>query len=165
MTNLTQQEKDKFLSDHLPHRLTLLRTLRQRVENRYNFTNNGDIYRCLKDSNLITVRLFLDFFGLKGKLENGIYELISIKSKRQDDVRIDEFIGHLLKPTDVPQLSHRILAGVYVRADKELAHLTTIFNDEFNEEKALIEAATIVEDLIKRHLYDYLGKQLPKMNL
>jgi hypothetical protein len=48
-------------------------------------------------------------------------------------------------PADIPQISHRILAGVYNRADKELAHLTSTFNDEFHQEDILIEAATIVE--------------------
>ena len=70
----------------------------------------------------------------------------------------------MLTPADVPASSQRILAGVYKRADKELAHLTSTFNEEFNEEDVLIEAATAVEDLLQRFLYAPLGEQLPPMD-
>ncbi len=78
--------------------------------------------------------------------------------------KIDQFIGRLLIPADVPASSQRILAGVYKRADKELAHLTSTFNEEFNKEDVLIEAATAVEDLLERFLYAPQGEQLPPMN-
>lgn len=55
-----------------------------------------------------------------------------------------------------------MLAGVYRRADKELAHLTLKFNKPFNEEKALIDAATAIEGLIQKFVYE--GKQLPPIN-
>lgn len=168
MTILTQIEKDKFLGDHLRHRLTLLRTLRERKTIGHSYQGEGDIYRCVKDSNLIAVRLLLDFLGLKGDLNNKAYslELNPRKTgpKFKDDIKIDQFCQRLLTPLDVPQEFHRILAGVYNRADKELAHLTSTFNDEFNEEDILIEAATIVESLLHTHLYSPLGKQLPAMD-
>ena len=164
MSALAQPEREKFLSKHLRHRLTLLRTLRERKNARHNYQGHGDIYRCVKDSNLIAVRLMLDFMGLKGELDGSTYKLAQNTKRLPDDVKIDDFIGRLLTPADVPPSSHRVLAGVYKRADKELAHLTTVFNDEFNEEDALIEAATAVEDLFKRFLYEPLDKQLPQMD-
>jgi hypothetical protein len=169
MTNLTQNEKDKFLREHLRHRLTLLRTLRERKKGGHSYQYQGDIYRCVKDSNLNAVRLILDFLGLKGKFDGSDYELISSQRKQSqkfldDDVKIDQFIGQLLVPANVPTPLHRVLAGVYKRADKELAHVTSTFNDEFNQEDVLIEAATAVEDLLQKFLYAPLGEQLPEMD-
>ncbi|MDX2190056.1 MAG: hypothetical protein SFY32_09345 [Bacteroidota bacterium] len=141
-----------------------MRTLRERLRSDYNYNKQGDIYRCVKDSNLMAVRLLMDFLGIKGQINNGHYFLISRSSIHNNDVRIDKFIGRLLLPIDVPLSDAQTIAGVYVRADKELAHLTTIFNDEFNEESKLIEAATIIEGLLKVHLYDYFGESLPEMD-
>ena len=131
--DLTQEDKDEFLHKHLRHRLTLLRTLTKRTGDNYNFVGQGDIYRCVKDSNLIAVRMFLNFFGLKGIFQNETFELAEQPSKHQDDILIDKFIGHLIKPDEISKNSQRILAGVYIRADKELAHITNKFNREFNE--------------------------------
>lgn len=63
---MTDQEKLKYRQIHLRHRLTLLRALRDRSSNGYNYDGQGDIYRCVKDSNLIAVRLLMDFLGIKG---------------------------------------------------------------------------------------------------
>jgi hypothetical protein len=134
----------------------------------HNYQGQGDIYRCVKDSNLNAVRLILDFLGLKGEFDGSDYKLTSSPrkpgEKYADDIKIDQFIGRLLMPADVPTSSQRALAGVYKRADKELAHLTSTFNEEFNEENVLIEAATAVEDLLQRFLYTPLSEQLPQMD-
>jgi hypothetical protein len=55
------------------------------------------------------------------------------------------------------------LAGVYKRADKELAHFTDEdkYNDEFNTDKKLIEAAESIEFLLKKFLYGNKNIQLP----
>ena len=168
MTTLTKPEREKFLREHLRHRLTLLRTLRERKKRKHNYQGQGDIYRCVKDSNLNAVRLLLDFLGLKGEFDGGDYKLMESPrkpgAKFADDVKIDQFIGRLLTPSDVPVSSQRILAGVYKRADKELAHLTSTFNEEFNEEDILIAAATAVEDLLQRFLYAHLHEPLPQMD-
>jgi hypothetical protein len=168
MIILPQIQKDEFLDKHLRHRLTLLRTLRERRKSGHSYNGEGDIYRCIKDSNLFSVRLLLDFLGLKGERTGDTYALVSrhrkTGKKYEDDVMIDQFCNGLLSPSNVPQAYHRTLAGVYCRADKELAHVTSTFNEEFNQEHVLIEAATIVESLIKKHLYESLGKELPAMD-
>jgi hypothetical protein len=163
MTPLDAGDKKKFLFAHFGHRLSLLLTLRERRKSGYDYGGQGDIYRCVKDSNLLGVRLWLDFLGLRGsKTDAGVYELVENGGKRwPDDVGVEHFIGHTLKVEKVPLAVRRVLAGVYVRADKELAHLTTTFNDEFNEEAALIEAATAVESLLTEFLYLPLGEKMP----
>ena len=150
------------MREHLRHRLTLLRTLRKRVGSGHDFAGQGDIYRCVKDSNLIAVRLLMDFLGLRGERHKGRFRLVASKRKYPNDVKLDQFFGRLLQPSDVPRTARRVLAGVYVRADKELAHLTLVFNKVFNEEKALIEAATVVESLIQKFVYN--GKPLPAID-
>ena len=125
------------------------------------------MYRCVKDSNLIAVRLLLDFLGLKGERRNGRFRLKDVARnngpKWQDDVKVDQFFGRLLTPKDVPAASRELLAGVYVRADKELAHLTLKFNKRFNQPKALIDAATAVEGLVQKFVYG--GKPLPRIDV
>jgi hypothetical protein len=163
---LTAAEKEKFLREHLRHRLTLLRTLRERTKIAYNFQGQGDIARCVKDSNLMAVRLLLDFLGLKGHFNGSDFVLKRNprNPKFPDDVKIDQFIGKLLKVDDVPASKRKVLAGVYMRADKELAHLTLTFNKEFNEPARLIEAVTAVEELLKKFLYEPLREPLPEMD-
>jgi len=62
----------------------------------------------------------------------------------------------------VPAASRKLLAGVYKRADKELAHLTLKFNKPYNRDEALIDAATAIEALIQKFVY--AGKQLPPID-
>jgi hypothetical protein len=168
MSPLTDHEKQTFLMTHLRHRLTLLRTLRERKRTGESYQGRGDIYRCVKDSNLIAVRLLLDFMGLKGVRRPTGFTLEPIPrrtaGKYAADVKIDQFIGHLLTPRDVPVASHDVLAAVYCRADKELAHLTTTSDDAYNTEDKLIEAATAVESLLEQHLFRPLGVDLPEMD-
>jgi hypothetical protein len=167
MKPLTPYIKRKFRRKHLPHRLTLLRTLRERTKASCDFQGQGDIYRCIKDSNFVAVRLLLDFLGLRGEHHNGRLRLVESPrrngKKYEDDVKVDQFIGRLLTPSDVPRDSRKLLAGVYRRADKELAHLTLKFNKPFNEERALIAAATAIENLIKKFVY--AGKPLPPIDI
>jgi isopenicillin N synthase-like dioxygenase len=66
MKTMDDATKSEYLKKHFRHRMTLLRTLRERKKKNESYQNRGDIYRCVKDSNLIAVRLWLDFMGLKG---------------------------------------------------------------------------------------------------
>jgi len=165
---MNDDTKREYLTKHLRHRLTLLRTLRERKRTGESYEGRGDIYRCVKDSNLIAVRLWLDFMGLKGVREaSGPVLKESPRktgTKYADDVKIDQFTGRLLVPGDVPSEFHVTLAAVYCRADKELAHLTATTDDAYNSEDKLIEAATAVEGLLNQRLFGPLGMPLPEMD-
>jgi hypothetical protein len=165
-SKLSQEKQQEFLLKHLPHRFTLLRTLRERKISGYNYQQQGDIYRCVKDSNLITARLFLDFFGLKGNQKSNLLEEVdNTRKKYSDEIRIHDFFILTNKLFEVGKINNhdqRILAGVYLRANKELAHLTWTYNDEFNQEDILIEAATMVEGLLKEYLFDPLNIAVPQ---
>jgi hypothetical protein len=66
---LSQENIDAFLRKHIPHRLVLLVTFRDRQEwfaeacqcNR----PDGDLLRAAKESSLIGIRLFAQFLGLR----------------------------------------------------------------------------------------------------
>lgn len=169
MKPLTTAEKDAYLQSHLRHRMTLLRTLRERrVVRKESFHGSGDVYRCVKDANLIAVRLLLDFLGLCGSRKSGVPSLEKktrgTGAKFADDIYVEHFIGRQLTPADVPNQLHNVLAGVYCRADKELAHLTTTFDDAYNTEERLIAAATAIENLLEQYLFKPLGYPTPPID-
>lgn len=159
---LTQDQKQDFFKFHLPHRLTLLLCLKERKQEFIDPKKaNGDIYRCVKDSSLIAIRLFMDFLGLRGDFNGTSYILNENPRKKENDIKLDQFVDELVKPSNVSPNMKELLAAVYVRADKELAHLTYIFNEEYNQENVLIEAACAVEELIKQFLYAPLNEPWP----
>ena len=102
MHALSDPEKDEYLRVHLRHRLTLLRTLRKRKKAGYDYSQQGDIYRCVKDSNLIALRLLLDFLGLKATATGSAVTLSCNPRRFAADVKVDQFINRLLTPGDVP---------------------------------------------------------------
>ena len=163
---LTTEEKDWFFAAHLPHRLTLLRAFGHRRKPPAEWLGEGDIYRCLKDSALISTRLLLNALGLQGEKskQKGSYFLVKHRSKYPDDITIDLLGGELADPGQFAPDEHRLLAGIYCRADKELAHLTNTFEYDFNTEQAIIDGSNLVVETLKTHLYDKLGRELPPLS-
>jgi hypothetical protein len=164
-SKLSDEEIGKFLDAHLPHRLTLLRTFRER-KSTVDIAGCGDIYRCLKDSALISIRLLLEAMGLKGHHEGGAYSLVPDPCpKKPDDVKIDLLGGEPVDPPSIPLDDQRVLAGIYCRASKELAHLTLTYNDEFNDPERILLGIDLVQGLIQKHLYAKIGRELPPLSL
>ncbi|MGA8479529.1 MAG: hypothetical protein WB696_16355 [Chthoniobacterales bacterium] len=162
---LSNEQIEKFLGAHLPHRLTLLRTFRER-KSCVDVQGRGDIYRCLKDSGLIAIRLLLKAMGLQGcQNGDGAYLLIKGASRAPDDVTIDQLGGELVDPSSIPLDDQRLLAGIYCRANKELAHLTLVYNDEFNAPEKILRGIDLVEILIQKHLYAKIGRELPPLSV
>ena len=160
--SLDNQEKEVFRMEHLPHRLTLLRTFRDRQAE--NWQGRGDIYRCVKDAALISIRLFLDAMGLQGYYDDAKKEYIlcvNRKERRGDDVWIDQLGGQLVDPNSISNDERQILAGIYKRADKELAHLTVSDVGEFNTPAVIVRGIDIVERLMRANLYDKVGWDWP----
>lgn len=164
---LTDQQKNEMFDAHLPHRLTLLRSFVYRKKASTAWAGEGDIYRCLKDSALISIRMLLNAMGLKGVFlrPTGPYLLQRYQFREKDDVGIDQLGGKLVDPTSLTPKEHRLLAGLYCRADKELAHVTTTYNKEFNTQAAIIRGTILVTKLIKKHLYDEVYRPLPPLTL
>jgi hypothetical protein len=170
---LTEKQKQDFFEGHLPHRLTLLRAFQYRCEQEENsvpegerWRDRGDIYRCLKDSALISMRLLLEAMGLQGTFDGTGYELIRrTKAIKTDDVRVDQLGGELVDPSEIEPTDRCLLAGIYCRAHKELAHLTLTYDDKFNTQEAMLKGAGLVEGLIRKHLYEKVGKEFPPMTI
>lgn len=181
---LTTRKRNQFLTNHLAHRLILLRTFRERQkwfkEEYDNKRHHGDLLRCAKDSALISIRLLTEAIGLKtwrDKTSNK-FELIdcyhsAYKAPKpgSDDVRIEMLLTDhttdLVTRNDLTKAQIKLLTGILKRADKELAHLTTTYNDKFNTAKKIVEAIDLVEQLFQKHLYGKIGKKgklLPKDN-
>jgi hypothetical protein len=127
--------------------------------------------RCTKDSALIAIRLLANAMGLKVQTQNGKAELVDytkwVKKAKKDDVLIDQLGGVLVQLND-PELSklsdQKLLLGLLMRADKELAHLTTTFDPVHNTEQNMLQAIGLVEKLINSHLYKRVGRSLPMVD-
>src|SRR5439155_2373631 len=125
------------------------------------WNSRGDLFRCAKDSALISIRLFLTAMGLRGHFDHSRKDFVLVEDAKlrncrgHDDILIDQLGGQLPDPSSwsLNADEARLLAGMYKRANKELAHLTATFNDEFNSDEAIDRASQLVERLLHEHLY------------
>jgi hypothetical protein len=159
---LTAQQKEDHLYKHVPHRLCLLVTFRDRqswFRQRVSGKDN-DLLRVSKDSALIAIRQFANFLGLQ--LENG--KLTPCKPTG-DDVSVDMLGGESVDLTKLASSDKSILVGLLKRGNKELAHLTSNYgnHDKFNKAEALIHGITLVESLLRHQLYDKLKLSFPNL--
>ena len=107
--------------------------------------------------------------GLKGYFDPRSTEILfwdenaKLRNCRDyDDILIDQLGGTLPNPSSwsLSPKQARLLAGVYKRANKELAHLTATFN----EDDVVDEAAKLVEQMLNAHLYTVVGEKMPKID-
>lgn len=188
MNRKQKKEKQKrvFLDSHIPHRLTLLRTFRERqkwFEDHMTPDPNchpGDLLRCSKDSALITIRMFAEFLGLKVHKDGSGCDRSCKKSRctkkwtkesasDNDDIDLSWFFDdqeehRLLWANVEPESDRQILRAVIQRANKELAHLTSIYDYDANTAKAIIRSITLVERLVKENLFDRLEPEVALPN-
>lgn len=160
MRNLSANEQKKYRQQDFAHRLTLLRCFTSRRAEGLDWNTKGDLFRCAKDSALISIRLFLSAMGLKGDFDQTrkdfvLIENAALRNRRGDDDILIDQLGGELPDSGSWSLSAdeaRLLGGVYKRADKELAHLTATFNAEFNEDENIDRASQLVEKLLNEYL-------------
>ncbi len=153
---LTEAQKVAFLDKHIPHRLCLLTTFRDRqpwFRERIGHPD-CDLLRAAKDSALISIRMFAEFLGLK-----------TVDGKRNDAVFVDMLGGTSAPMEDLPNKERSVIGGLLRRANKELAHLTSDYTgqDEFNTAKALVDGINIIEGLLRKHLYEPLKRSFPDL--
>ena len=172
MRQLSSNEQNDYRQRHFRHRLTLLRCYTHRRASGFDWNTKGDLFRCAKDSALISIRLFLSAMGLKGHFDQKSQAFILIENRelkncpKRDDILIDQLGGTFPNPSSwsLNPEQARLLAGVYKRADKELAHLTATLNDEFNTDEAVDEAAKLVEKMLDTHLYTVVKEKMPEID-
>jgi hypothetical protein len=165
LQKLSKMQQEEFFEKHLQHRLTLLRAFRER-KSWAEGAGLGDIYRCLKDSALISIRLLLEAMGLCACYDKDTGRpTLKIRTRREpDDVDIEQLGGGPVDPVSIPADDRTILAGIYFRANKELAHLTLTYDEEFNTPGVLLRGIDLVEELLRTHLYEKIGRQLPELS-
>lgn len=157
------------LLEHIPHRLVLLTTFRDRQpwfeESSRAGQPDGDLLRVAKESPLLSIRIFGQFLGLRlkaGRLIDGFPE-----TRRKDDVYVDDLGGQPATLNDLLPGEPTQLQGLLRRADKELAHLTTDFtgHDDFCTVKALCCGIDLIERLLRKNVYDVVvapdGRKYP----
>ncbi len=145
---LTKQQREAFLRDHLPHRLILLTTFRDRQpwfeKSRQEELPDGDLLRTAKDSALMAIRMLASFLGLKVDKPGKLQEWLPPEPRRQpDDVFVTDLGGQPATLADLTTDEQKCLEGLLNRANKELAHLTCNFqgHDDFNTEEAIERAS------------------------
>jgi hypothetical protein len=167
---LNPKQIEAFLQDHIPHRLILLTTFRDRQpwfeESLRTGRPDGDLLRVSKDSALMSIRMFANFLGLKlksGKLTEGF----TPKSRYPDDVNVTDLGGRQALLSDLTADEQANLEGLLNRGDKELAHLTSNFtgHDDYNTEDAFESGIALIERLLRHKVYDEVvgsdGKKYP----
>jgi hypothetical protein len=153
---LTADQKDNFFKHHLPHRLCLLTTFRDRqawFAKRIG-KKDKDLLRASKDSSLIMIRMFAEFLGLKEgrRKKNG-----GPKSGSPDDDVFLEMLGcPRVSLASLPQSEQDVITALTRRGNKELAHLTSSFADQlkFNTAEYIVEGIEIIARLLREKVYD-----------
>ena len=143
----TPAQKPDFLDRHIPHRLCLLTTFRDRqawFKERIGQAD-CDLVRVAKDSALISIRMFAQFLR------------ITHSQQKRTDVFVDELGGRLAREPDELSPDDRAkIEGLHRRGNRELAHLTTDFqgHDSFNTARAIVDGINIIERLVRTCLYE-----------
>ncbi len=109
--------------------------------------------------------------GLKGQFDRNRQDFILIENEKlrnhrnHDDILIDQLGGILPDPSSwlLTAEQARLLAGVYKRGDKELAHLTGTFNEEFNKDEVVDDAAQLIEKMLNTYLYTVVREKMPEI--
>ncbi|MGZ5244229.1 MAG: hypothetical protein ACXWEY_05205 [Bacteroidia bacterium] len=163
--HLSDIEKEEILNDHIPYKLTQLRhhhyykeLFREKI-----LIDNWELYRkheiCAIEIAFVAGRLFLEFMGLRlDKKSNQLVER-PISMVKQDDLFITVFGCVPVKLNDLPEKDKKILAEFYNRASKGSGHFTWEQRERDGSE-TVDEGTTIIESLLKKHLYDKLRLEL-----
>jgi hypothetical protein len=164
---LTSEDKQAFLDLHIPHRLCLLTTFRDRqvwFKERIGEAD-CDLLRVSKDSALISIRLFSEFLGLQlnGHKPRRLEERSG--AGRHDDILVDMLGGKRVLLADLSPAELPVIEGLLRRASKELAHLTSDYSDhnEFNTAGAFTVGIDAIERLLQTHLYEPLLHPFPNL--
>ncbi len=149
---------EEYFEKHIPHRLNLLLTFRERFSQMPNNCreNFRDIFRCSKDISILMVRFLLGELGLR--LGEGDTSITNYNNKKWKD-RIDNF---KIKPLLVNELEKDLflyndILIVLMAANRAVAHIDAKdvdhpITDKLSE-KSLLNAIDYTEDKIKSHMY------------
>jgi|GEM_PF-2181186 len=162
---LTKTEIEEFFIppfDHLKYRLTMLVSLKERLEAKESISDRSMV--CEFEAALVASRMFVQFLGLRTEhkpqlrlIEDRSY---FTKDGRSDEVKIADLGGNFVAISrDLTVDEAALLARAHHAASKATAHLTYNSNHGFKPEELLVGADLIVR-LLKSHLYDRVHRSI-----
>ena len=159
---MTQSE---YFNKHIPHRLNLLTTFRERFSIDSIFYSKPDdirdLYRCTKDISILMVRFFIEELGIKLK-QKSQSKLIphSIDLKH----RVEEFgIKQLLIEDITYDPNYKCILEVLSAANRAVAHIDRDFVNHNFADDCLIGAINSTERLVKINMYQSAGFNFEKI--
>jgi hypothetical protein len=152
---------DEYFDTHIPHRVNLLITFRQRYSGRYpqialSREAYRDLSRCAKDMSLIMVRFFCEEMGIylpKGK--NDVEESKSWSS-RFGSSRLSKAVFKA-DPEKYEELCKVLRAANRAVAHIEDGNVDHSFKTDSDDEQ-IFRVIDWIEDLIKTHIYQAAGR-------
>ncbi len=153
---------DNYLKEHIPHRINLLVTFRDRFKDLSDDRreNVRDLFRCSKDISMLMARFLLGELGIKLKKNDAI---LSPEKDTDWKKRISDFNLKTLNIDNIrsnTQLNYDILT-ILKAANRAVAHIhETDVNHEIKtkyEEPILIRVIDFTEKAIKTNFYESTG--------
>lgn len=162
---LTKPEIEEFFGpplDHLKYRLTMLLSLRERLEAKESIAYRDVV--CEFEAALLASRMFIQFLGLRTdhipQLRLKEYRSYFTKDGKSDEVKIVDLEGDFVTiSSDLTENEAALLARAHHAASKATAHLTFNSNHGFKPEELPVVADLIVR-LLKSHLYDRVNRSI-----
>lgn len=155
---LTPAQVEEYFNEHIPYRLNQLlgfRLYKAHLGPGMSRAMQRRIGPSMVEAAAISGRLFLDVLGVTETREG-----LAPKTKwRRNDVSLLSFGLPLIHVNSIPVEDRSVLKTFLFQASKSTAHLT--HNEEpMDGWKCLPAAVDIVETLLKRHLYQPLGRTM-----
>jgi hypothetical protein len=142
-------DEKEYKEDHIPHRVNLLITYRERFANLSDAKrqNIRDLDRCAKDISMLMVRFFFNELGIG--LSRGQADI----SPRQNF----KFAKSLVLVDVVSDPLYQSILEVLTAANRAVAHIEpSDVNHNFKtalDDKRIFDVITYVENKIKSHIY------------
>lgn len=167
MSNLSDEKKIEYLTEHIPYRIEWLVTIVDRNEQLNNFQKTNPhqlrgIINCAMNISGLSVRLFMEFLGLRAPNGQLIEKINSSYDKETDfDVHAKKLYGRLsLKDHDMSIDEQKVLQEVYYAGNKSIAHLK--YDERDMDWWTNLEISVpIIKRLLKECVYDHIKEFKP----
>ncbi|MBL7684386.1 MAG: hypothetical protein JNK00_13600 [Flavipsychrobacter sp.] len=158
---LSPTEIEQFFDDHLPYKITQLKThhcYKKYLNEKLSGTPLARKYEiCAIEISFVAGRLFMDFLGLG--LDKKDKKLVEKRPYKTDDITVIDLGGKWIDVNSLTEEQKNTLAIFYHRGNKGSAHLTWEKREKDGWE-TLDDGVEIITSLLKTHLYDIVGKPM-----
>ena len=158
---LTPIEVDSFFNDHLPYKLTQLKTHHYYKEELIKLLSGSPLqikYEiCAIEISFVAGRLFLDFLGLKHDYKKK--QLVEKRNFLSDDVSVIDLGGQFVDINTLTQSEKIILQIFYHRGNKGSAHLTWE-KRQVDGWQYLDDGVELILRLLNENLYQFTNRPM-----